>query len=338
MKGKIIALAITLIVVIIIGVLTGTGAINKIFNKDVVSKIETEVKSNTEEAKQTRIVKGLDSNNNVIWTYETKEVYVAQYENLEYFGENNKKVYLNEEGTIIALDKNTGKVLWKNDEYKASGSIYTFDKDGILYLAAPTSPSLFAVDKNGKTFVRISEIDPEYLYWPSEIKIIDDNNLTLCYPKEFDGMEYTAKIIFSLEEMKNKDNKILEKEIECKYSNMRIYGFENIEKFNLNKNGEVILTYKDNKGSTKIADNVKNIKLLFEGNGGFGSLVMVKKDGSILTLKSEDIYMNNETKVKQLDINNVIYTIIYEGFEGEGYLVVTTDEKVLYTYDIGIKE
>ena len=142
-------------------------------NKKVVKVISKDGKSN--ENGYTLIFYGKDKNNNTIWKYETKMGARTELTTIEELKVTNERVYINEDGTITALNKETGKVIWQNNEYKGADSSFCFDDKGTLYICGHYGPDLFIVDKNGKTIKTLSFGD-KYM-WPGSLKLVSNNKL-----------------------------------------------------------------------------------------------------------------------------------------------------------------
>lgn len=105
------------------------------------------------------IIYGYDKNANIVWQYTTPvESPVPQFTNLEYIGEyDHELVYLNEFGTIKALDFQTGEVLFSNNEYQDGQSVSHIDLNGNLYMygSYKLEDVVFIMDKEGKTVKKI---------------------------------------------------------------------------------------------------------------------------------------------------------------------------------------
>ena len=112
------------------------------------------------------------------WEYETDKYEVAQYERLELLESTAFCIYLNEGGTITALNIEDGRVLWQNSDYKGSGSVSTLDEEGNLYVAGYEAPALMILDPNGNTLCKVEQF-ADY-YWPYEMDI-EDNMLTILF-------------------------------------------------------------------------------------------------------------------------------------------------------------
>jgi hypothetical protein len=115
------------------------------------------------------------------WTYETDKYEVGQCSSLEILESPVNVIYLNEGGTIKALNISDGKILWQNSEYCGSGTVCTMDEDDNLYVAGFDSPSLMIIDPNGQTLLRVPQF-AEY-FWPYDM-YIEDNMLTILFDSE----------------------------------------------------------------------------------------------------------------------------------------------------------
>lgn len=220
-KKGLIAAIIAIIVLLMIAICVGIGAVlvfKGVFNKNNSGKTSESTQSNGESICVKVVheernkndgenycidVYGYDKDGKEIWKYTTVEGISAQYLNVEFLGENNQKVYLNEKGTIVALDRNTGKVLWKNSEYNGYSTWVDelFDKDGNLYLVSmSTGPDLLIVDSNGKTKKKFDHGElNKSLGQLTEIKI-DSNNekLIMVYALPYGVSEYENTLTMKL--------------------------------------------------------------------------------------------------------------------------------------------
>ena len=125
------------------------------------------------------------------WEYKTGKYEVAQSAMVELVGVTPYCLYVNEGGTITALNIADGKILWQNSEYQGSGSICTFDNNDNLYVAAYAGPALMIIDPNGNTLCKVEQF-ADYM-WPYEMYFEDDNMLTI----HFDSVD-NAKITMDI--------------------------------------------------------------------------------------------------------------------------------------------
>lgn len=117
------------------------------------------------------IIKGIDSNGNVVWEYKTEKYEAAQLDRVTEIGVNDDKYYFIEDDTIIALKISDGTKIWENNEFEGGGSDFKFSNDGTLYICGYFSPDFFAVDQKGNTIAKIINFNSEY-YWPYKIEIV----------------------------------------------------------------------------------------------------------------------------------------------------------------------
>lgn len=294
-------------------------------------------KVNVENAKYYMNVTGYDAQGNAVWTYKTKTDYIAQADLLEFLGVKGDIVYINEHAKIVALDKKTGKQLWENTDYVGGGdSKFTFDDEGNIYLSGSMGPDLLAINKDGKTMKLVKAID-ENMYWPTSIKI-EDKYVVVAFPtKDYAGDDTNNYVYFELDDIKNVNNKILNKEIVPEFKHQQIVGFEEIKMFELNSKGEVFIKfepnsdlakkYGDKDGKYKVTTGVKNIYAYSSGNGGYGSFIMVKQDGSMQVISSYELSVDKKLEAKDTKFKNVDYAIQVEGFDAYTYYAVFKDGK-----------
>lgn len=109
---------------------------------------------------------------NVVWSYRTSDYPSAQNACASEIGQKNGIYYFVEGGTVVALNVQSGSVVWKNDEFEGSAVTSAFTEDAI-YICGALGPDLFIVDYNGKTISKKKSISSEY-YWPSKIEVNGD--------------------------------------------------------------------------------------------------------------------------------------------------------------------
>ncbi len=293
------------------------------------TKISKELKHD-EDTKHYMVITGLDDKDNVVWTYTTQKDYAGQYENIELISETDEQLLLNEAGTITALDKKYGTVIWMNNEYKGSETLFTTDSEGYIYLTSNTKPYLFVLTPEGKTLKKIEKIEDPDLTSPSKIQITDDSILNIIYPSHVtDGVLRDNKITVNLKDIKNTDNGVQSREVAPQYNNKEIAGFKDIQKFNLTPDGDVYLTFKPDSvlarkcNSTKllIQKDVKSITPVFWGNGGYGTLVMIKTDGTVCFLDSTTTE-SGFTTIRTSEYQNIDYLITIDTLDGLAYGLV----------------
>ncbi len=115
------------------------------------------------------------------WEYETDKYEVGQSSNLEVVEATPYCLYINEGGTLTALNIADGKVLWQNSDYQGSGSIGAFDERDNLYVTAYEGPALMIIDPNGNTLCKVGQF-ADY-FWPYDM-YIEDDMLTIHFDSE----------------------------------------------------------------------------------------------------------------------------------------------------------
>ncbi len=106
------------------------------------------------------------------WEYTTGKYELGQNYNLEVITNTDRVIYVNDGGTIVALDAKDGHVIWKNSDYQGAGSTATIDDNGNLYVAGYECPSLIVVDPSGNTVIYVEQF-ADY-YWTRDMYIEDD--------------------------------------------------------------------------------------------------------------------------------------------------------------------
>lgn len=136
-----------------------------------------EVKNDPETNKEYAVIscEGTDGSS---WTYETAKYDVAQSSMIEQLSSPTGAIYINEGGTIKAINAYDGRILWENSNYMGCGSVSTVDENGILYVAGYTNPGLMVLDMEGNELFTMAQFG-EYMY-PYEMTI-DGNLLTIRF-------------------------------------------------------------------------------------------------------------------------------------------------------------
>ena len=86
------------------------------------------------------------------------------------------------EGKVIALDVETGKELYVNEDFRGSGIAWSTNYEGDkLYMCGYFGPDVFVMDVNtGKTLNRITAKDPD-IYWAYQIDYINEHQVDVTY-------------------------------------------------------------------------------------------------------------------------------------------------------------
>lgn len=109
----------------------------------------------------------------------TPEYQLAEVATVEKIGMCDDKFYYTENGKILALNKQDGKVAWENADYNSGGVHFVFGEDGTLYCSGKYGTDLLVIDKEGNTKKLISKLNEEY--WnPSEL-VLQDNQLIISF-------------------------------------------------------------------------------------------------------------------------------------------------------------
>lgn len=139
---------------------------------------------------------GLDAQGNVLWTHVTQERQDrGQMSGIKYIGYINDMVLYDDNNTIVALDAETGKQLWKRPDFEGIINAKDVGMDGTLYFAGSYAPDLFIVRENGtliKKIVELDGIDEKYTY-VNAISAYDDY-LIVGVAQYWDGWEQKYRV------------------------------------------------------------------------------------------------------------------------------------------------
>lgn len=102
------------------------------------------------------VVKGYDKEGNVVWSYSTKSTYTVDSSKLQYC-EGKSNIYVNDGGSLVALNKETGKKVWTKSDLKVADYTDGVEADNNLYLvaASPNYQMLVVNTENGKTIKQL---------------------------------------------------------------------------------------------------------------------------------------------------------------------------------------
>lgn len=158
--------------------------------KAISVKFTLQTANENEGVLENAIISGIDNNNNIIWTYNTKSYECTELDRISEIGIKNDIYYFIEDGAVKALKVSDGSILWENKDFGGALGGYTFDEDGILYICGFYGPDLFIVNKSGKTIHRISEFDSQY-FWPYKINY-NNGKLHIVFDNSPSGNEATC--------------------------------------------------------------------------------------------------------------------------------------------------
>ena len=167
---KVIVSAAIIALIVIIGVLVG---VDQVKGKNTAVRIDFNthyVEGQEMYATEYGQIDAYGAENNLLWSYTTESYECTQYNRIEELLKTDDRYYFSENGTVIALDCATGKVLWKNDEFGGVSTKCCMDEKGTLYLCAYTDPCFMAIDYDGKTVHRIERFDNDYT-WAHKIEL-----------------------------------------------------------------------------------------------------------------------------------------------------------------------
>ena len=100
------------------------------------------------------IIKKIDGTDKDIWEYKTEGYIINAGDIIQ------DKLFIHKSGNIVALNVKTGKVLWKNSDYKEEYyPKYSVDNKGNIYLCTYDNPNLLIIDNKGKTVLKIDSFD-----------------------------------------------------------------------------------------------------------------------------------------------------------------------------------
>jgi|GEM_PF-5983838 len=132
----------------------------------------TNIKFNeTRERLDYATIAAYDKNNSIVWTYETPKYRSTELSRVSEIGRKDDKYYFIQDGIAVALDVQTGTIIWETRDSVGSGTGVALGENAI-YLCGQYGPDFCAVSYDGKILVNIEQFDPEY-YWASEIELLD---------------------------------------------------------------------------------------------------------------------------------------------------------------------
>lgn len=124
----------------------------------------------SDDFKQSAIVHARDANGSELWSYETEQYESTELPRVSDIGVFGDVYYLVEGGEVVALDINSGAVLWRNGDFGGASTVGIFDDEGTLFLCGFYGPDIFAVSADGATLGRIEQASSDY-YWPMSLRL-----------------------------------------------------------------------------------------------------------------------------------------------------------------------
>lgn len=144
---------------------SGSAAVSE--QQTIVSDIKFDYKQ--ENGEEFASVTASNKNGNTVWTYTTEKYLTTELTQVQELGQTEEYYYLNESGTILALDKNTGNIVWSNNDFGGASASAFIDEDGTLYCCGYYGPDFCAIDSDGSTLKIIDSFDNNYI-WASDIR------------------------------------------------------------------------------------------------------------------------------------------------------------------------
>ena len=156
---------------------------NKDFDYSSV-EVKLEVAYNENNYKESATIYAQDKDGNTVWSRETDEYDVAQLDTFSVIGKKDDKYIYTEGGSIVALDLETGVVLWKNSDFEGYSVRYVFGEKS-MYLCGFFGPDFFEVSYDGSTVKRIGTLNDNY--WNAR-KIEDaGDKIAVTFDESYDG-------------------------------------------------------------------------------------------------------------------------------------------------------
>lgn len=171
--------------------LRGENENNTMETAEVVS-IEADHKE--DDGYEYTIIYAYDSDYNIVWSYQTEQYMLADMQRLNDIGLNGDYYYYSEYGKIIALDKNTGTIMWENTSLTSGTKtdLHTFDEYGNLYGFGVIEPecdlTFFAIDINGDLLGTIDQSSFIYTYLGAvSLEVYDGQAIAVIEDYEYGG-------------------------------------------------------------------------------------------------------------------------------------------------------
>ena len=124
----------------------------------------------------------------VLWQYQSVAYARTELDRVGPIGTWQDRYLFVEDGTIIALDVQTGRELWRNTDYSGAAPFETgsmIDEDGTIYLCSYYGPDFFAASADGDTLCRIDSFSDQY-YWAHTLQK-DQQTITVTLAGGPDG-------------------------------------------------------------------------------------------------------------------------------------------------------
>lgn len=117
----------------------------------------------------------------VLWTFTTDLYDMTELDRTSDIGVWNDRYYICAGGTILALELESGRILWTNDAFggcPAGEDASLIGDDGTIYICGYYGPNLFIVDSEGETKYQLSD-EGDY-YWAYKLELIENGVNIYC--------------------------------------------------------------------------------------------------------------------------------------------------------------
>lgn len=128
------------------------------------------------------VITAKDYSGTTIWEHTTNSYLVTEASQIDEIGRYGDAYYYHEGGTIVALDLQTGNILWRNSDFDGIGIKAVLGED-VIYACGYNGPVFYALSTSGKTMARITEFDGGYRR-PTDIKLMSDKVLVYAVASE----------------------------------------------------------------------------------------------------------------------------------------------------------
>ncbi|MGI6072251.1 MAG: hypothetical protein ACOX75_04480 [Lachnospiraceae bacterium] len=149
-----------------------------------VESIEMNLEFN-ENAQVTGFITAFSDDGNVVWEYVTNTCNVGQCDVIQEIGLGYTGFMFLEQGSIYCLDKESGGILWVNEDFGGYGASWDFDRADNLYLTGYFGPWLFGVDPDGKTVADFravpAELEENGYFLPESLFVDHDGLIRIRY-------------------------------------------------------------------------------------------------------------------------------------------------------------
>ncbi len=141
-------------------------------------EIITNIEFNEADWGDSAIITAYSEDGDIVWKYETPQYEPAELSSVSEIGQKNDKYYFVQGGDVVALDIQTGDIIWENSDFGGGGGSSALGENAI-YLCGYYGPDFYAVSYDGDTLTHIEHFTPDS-GWAYEIKILDGKAAVYC--------------------------------------------------------------------------------------------------------------------------------------------------------------